>query len=382
MLVNEFPPLPVGGAEIQAERLSTYLARNGWNVWVLTRYANGLPRKEQRNGFQILRPFTAGFQKIRTITFILSSIVILFQMRKQYQILHAHLAFGPAFIAAVMGRLLGKRVIVKLGGSNAIGDIQVSLQTWRGRLRLWVIRRWADVVIALTEVMHNEAVQAGFHSERMKIMNNGISSDEYIYSQSEKEETRRSLGLSEKTVVLFVGRLDPIKSLSTMVDAIDLARHENRSLFFIIVGEGPDRSALEDRVRERNLARYINFVGSQSNIRPYLQSSDIFVLPSKTEGISNALLEAMAAGLVCVATPVGGNNEVLGHGQYGVMVPVGDVQSWARTLIQLGRDENLRRNLGNRARERILKTYDFNVVGSQCENLYTELLSQKFRSVL
>ena len=121
MLVNEFPPLPVGGAETQAERLSACLAQRGWKVWVVTRHADGLPFAETRDGFEILRPKTLGGGKMRTLTFIVFSLLQLYRMRSEYQILHAHLAFGPAFAAALLGRLLGKRVVVKLGGSNAIG---------------------------------------------------------------------------------------------------------------------------------------------------------------------------------------------------------------------------------------------------------------------
>ncbi|MBN8657123.1 MAG: glycosyltransferase, partial [Anaerolineae bacterium] len=115
MLVNEFPPLPVGGAETQAERLSEHFAKNGWNVWVVTRLADGLPEREQRNGFQIVRPKTFGFKKVRTLSFMLSALGYLFANRSKYQILHAHLAFGPAFVAVLFGKLFGKKVIVKLG---------------------------------------------------------------------------------------------------------------------------------------------------------------------------------------------------------------------------------------------------------------------------
>jgi glycosyltransferase involved in cell wall biosynthesis len=100
----------------------------------------------------------------------------------------------------------------------------------------------------------------------------------------------------------------------------------------------------------------------------------MFVLPSITEGISNALLEAMAAGVACLATPVGGNLEVLAQGKYGVLIPVGDVSAWAKAFTEIGNDPALRAKLGQIARERIFSQYDFNVVGAQYEDLYSELL--------
>ncbi len=373
MLVNEFPPLPVGGAETQAERLSAYLAGQGWPVWVITRHAAGLPFNEARTGFQIVRPPTLGIGKMRTITFMLFALIKLYQMRRHYKILHAHLAFGPALVAVLLGHFLGKRVVVKLGGSNAIGDVNVSLNTWRGRLRLAAIRKWADVVVTLTDVMRDEALSVGIPKDRVRLFNNGIDAGAYVFGPSSKEEAKGLLGLSDKTILLFVGRLDPIKSLPTVLDALAIALKSSPSLHFLIVGDGPEKTALEGQSQTLGIEKHITFTGSQKNIRPYLQAADIFVLPSITEGISNALLEAMSAGVACMATPVGGSDEVLAHGKYGKMVPVQDVQAWAEALIELGNDAPQRKRLGDLARQRILNDYDFNVVGAQYEALYMEL---------
>jgi len=375
MLVNEFPPLPVGGAEIQAERLSSYLAGQGWPVWVVTRRGDGLPASEKRNGFTILRPQTLGTGKLRTITFMFFTLVMLFRMRRQYQILHAHLAFGPAFVATMLGRLLHKRVIVKLGGSGSIGDVYTSRRTWRGRLRLAAIRRWADIVIVLTDVMRNEALSAGISPEHIRIFNNGIDASSYRFENA-KENAKHELGLDGKTILLFVGRLDPVKSLSTLLEALALSLDLRPALHLIIVGDGPERIRLETQAKTLGVAKMVEFSGNQKDVRSYLQVADMFVLPSITEGISNALLEAMASGVACLATPVGGNLEVLAQGQYGMLVPVGDVNAWAKAFADLGNDLELRTKLGQVARERILAQYDFNVVGAQYEALYTELLDK------
>lgn len=374
MLVNEFPPLPVGGAETQAERLSSYLAGQGLPVWVITRHGADLPYTEVRDGYQIVRPKTLGTGKMRTLTFMLFGLIKLYQMRHQYKILHAHLAFGPAFVAVLLGHFLGKRVIVKLGGSNAIGDVNVSLNTWRGRLRLAAIRKWADVVVVLTDVMREEALSVGIPKERVRLFNNGIEASAYNFDQYAKEKARGLLGLTEKTVLLFVGRLDPVKSLSTVLDAMAIALKSCPSLHFTVVGDGPEKTHLEDQAQALGIKKNVTFTGNQKNIRHYLQAADIFVLPSFTEGISNALLEAMSAGLACMATPVGGSNEVLEQGAYGKMVPVADVQAWAEALVELGNDASQRSRLGELAKQRILNDYDFNVVGAHYLSLYAELL--------
>lgn len=380
MLVNEFPPLPVGGAETQAERLSEHFAKNGWNVWVVTRLADGLPEREQRNGFQIVRPKTFGSKKVRTLSFMLSALGYLFANRSKYQILHAHLAFGPAFVAVLFGKLFGKKVIVKLGGSNAIGDVQVSMKTWRGRLRFWAIRRWANVVVALTEVMRAEALQIGIPPERVKILNNGIDARAYEFDSAARIAAKQQLGLQENVVVLFVGRLDPVKSLPTLVEAMKTAHQRCPKLRLVIVGDGPERSDLEAQTQTLGIEDSVQFAGNQKNVSLYLRSADMFVLPSFTEGISNALLEAMASGVACLATPVGGNNEVLDHGKYGALVPVANVEAWADALVEYGTDEMKRKQVGQKGRERILNTYDFRVVGAQYEQMYNDLLNENTRN--
>lgn len=380
MLVNEFSPLPIGGAEMQAERLSGYLAKQGCPVWVVTRRAKGLDAVEERNGFTILRPQTTGIGKIRTITFVLSTLVILFKMRKKYEILHAHLAFGPAFAGALIGRLLGKKVIVKLGGSGVIGDVNVSKATLRGRVRLAAIRNWADVVIVLSDVMREEALGAGIPAEKTRVVNNGIDTNFFITEQP-KGDLKAKFGLQGKVVVLFVGRVEPVKSLPTVIEAVSDALSHIPNLHLVVVGDGSERKALEHQAEELGVAEHVTFAGKQKDVRAYLQAADIFVLPSLTEGISNALLEAMASGLACVASSVGGNIDVLGHGKFGLLLPVGDVPRWAEALTVLASDAKKREKLGLMARKQIFATYDFSVVGAAYEAMYAELVNNVKKDV-
>ena len=376
MMVNELPPLPVGGAERQAERLAAYLVRNNWSVWIVTRGAAGLPSVEERNGYTIIRPLTFGHGKLRTITFMLFATIALIRMRSHYGLLHAHLAFGPSFVAILVGRLLGKRVVVKLGNSGSIGDVNTSMKTLRGHLRFAAIKRWADIVIVLSDAMRAEALSIGIPQERLRKFNNGIDASLYLPNRT-KAEAKRSLGLDGKTIVLFVGRLDPIKSVHTALDALSLSLDKLPDLYLIIVGDGPEMDSLVRRTRELDIVSSVAFMGIQQEVRPYLEMADLFVLPSKAEGISNALLEAMSAQIACLAAPVGGNPEVLINEKYGLLVPHGDVNAWVDAILKISSNLELRTKMGMSARERILEEYDFTVVGKKYENLYIELLSRK-----
>jgi glycosyltransferase involved in cell wall biosynthesis len=376
MLVNEFPPLPIGGAEQQAERLASYLARRGWPVWVITRRLNGLPAQETRAGYKVVRPPLFGPGKIRSLTFVLGAIHALWRLRRQYRILHAHLAFGPAFAAVLAGRLLSKRVLIKLGNSGEFGDIHVSQQTLRGRFRLAVFRRWADGVVVLDEVMAGEAQAAGFDPQRLYPMNNGIDARTFA-PHHPRSQAQASLGLTGKVVVLYVGRLAVQKSLPTVIKGLANGLPECPALHLLIVGDGPERPELENQVHLLGLGKHVTFAGRQSNVHPYFEAADLFVLPSAAEGISNALLEGMAAGLACLATPVGGSTEVLDHGRCGVLLRAGDAKAWGQELAKLGNDPDLRSQFGAAARQRVLSQYDFSVVGAQYEDLYARLLGRQ-----
>ncbi len=376
MLVNEFPPLRVGGAERQAERLSRYLNSRGWSVSVITHFRQGLLREERQNGIHIIRPATFGPGKLKTMSFILGTLWRLWRLRKVYKILHAHLGFGAAFAGVVAARLLGKKAIIKLGNSGEFGDILASQKTARGRLRLYVFRHWADIVIVLDEIMKQEVITAGFDPERVRLMSNGIDVAALL-SANPKSRSQSILYPENKIFAIFVGRLTKQKSLTTLLQAVSIAVQSCPSLHLILLGDGPDRLNLEHQAVVFGIAEKVTFAGYHENVGAYLRSAHIFVLPSLSEGISNALLEAMAFGLPCIASSVGGNVEVLDQGKCGVLLPPNDVMAWAQALEEMATTESLRQQMGELAHRRIVENYDFGIIGMKYEELYNDLLNME-----
>ncbi len=375
MLVNEFPPLRVGGAEKQAERLSRYLSLQGWPIWVITRHQRGLAYDELQEGVHVIRPSTVGPGKFKTLSFVLASLWQLWHLRNRYEILHAHLAFGPAFAGVIAARFLGKHSIVKLGNSGEFGDVISSQKSLRGRLRLSVIGRWADLVIVLDEAMKQEAITAGFDAKRLRLMSNGIDALALNASISELER-QITMMPADRIIAIFVGRLTRQKSLNTLLQALAIAIRSCPALHLVLLGEGPERSELEQQVSAMAITDHVTFAGYHANVASYLQNAHMFVLPSISEGISNALLEAMSFGLPCLVSSVGGNPEVLGHGEYGILLPPQDVDAWACALVEMAGEGSRRNAMGALARKRIADTYDFGVVGGKYEELYAELLSK------
>ncbi|MBI5353868.1 MAG: glycosyltransferase [Chloroflexi bacterium] len=380
MLVNEFPPIPTGGAERQAERLAVHLKDKGWPIWVITRRVDGLPAHEQYRGLEIIRPLTAGFGKLKTVTFVLGTMLTLWKLRSKYSILHAHLVFGPAFAAILAARFLGKRVIVKLGNSGEFGDVETSRRTLRGRVRLAMLRKWTDVFIALDDSIYNEILSLGVEPERIRRISNGIDAGNFAPTKT-RSDAKSKLGLLNKVVLIYVGRLAPQKSLPVLLEALQNSLPACPSLHLLLIGDGSERAALEEQAKHLGIEEHVSFLGNQTDVRTYLNAADIFVLPSKAEGISNALLEAMSAGLACVVTKVGGNFEILNSGRCGVLLPAGDVSAWSKSLTELGNDPEKCRALGDAAQTHVRSHFDFSVVGSLYENLYDELLRDAWGGV-
>ncbi len=372
MLVNSFPPVPAGGAERQAERLSTYLGSQNIPVRVITRSAAGLPRTERLPHYWVERIPELGFGKLKTITFMIGATLTLIRHRHSYDILHAHLAFAPALVAALIARLLNKRVIVKYGTSGKYGDIVVSQRTIRGRIRLALLRRWTDMSIALDSAMEEELLQAQFPPERVMRVDNGI--DEQAFIELRNPSAKHALGLANRCVVIYTGRLVSQKSLPILLHAFHDVSTKYPHVHLLIVGQGPEREQLEELAKELGIHPHITFVGNVQDVRPYLSASDIFVLPSEGEGISNALLEAMAAGLACIATTVGGSAEVLDQGACGMLIPVGGQHQLSAALSYLVQNPTAAEHFGRSATQRIQTRYALSVVGEQYRCLYTNLI--------
>jgi glycosyltransferase involved in cell wall biosynthesis len=377
MIINEFGPVS-GGAEKQAERLASYLAAHERPVWIITRRSKGFASAEMIDGYNVLRPATWGPGKLKTVTFVLGTLWHLWRLRRSYKILHAHLLFGPAFAAALAGRILQKHVIVKLGSSGPHGEIQVTRRRFRGLISLALLRRWVDAIIVLDKEMEAEALSAGFPAHRVYSMFNGIETSSFVPSLS-REDAKAALGMSDKILVLYLGRLVSQKSLTTLLEAMNLAVQSCPNLHLMLVGDGSRQEFLQALVASLDIQSHVTFAGKQTNVKPYLNAADIFTLPSEKEGMSNALLEAMSAGLVCLATPVGASSQMLNYGQCGLLLPVGDIYAWGKALVDLGSDPKRRAELGRAAHQRVMAEYDLSVVGARYEAFYQNLLQQDLR---
>jgi len=370
MIISSFYPL-IGGAERQAQRLAAGLADTGVDVCVLTRRYKGMGPYEEIDGVPVYRVLTLGRGALAALSYILSSLLWLLKYGKKYQVIHCHRAESPAIIGIFAKLLYGKKVVVKISG----GDLGLVNQVIRRKLLSAV-----NVFIALTDEMRAKLIRCGFPEAKIVIIPNGVDTNRYMpLSRKAKLSMREKLGLPiDEKLIIFVGRLHPVKGLDTLLYAwqkISQSIGTNKARL-LILGEGPQEPFPRQLVSQLGLEATILFLGRKGNVAKYLQSADTLALPSLSEGLPNALLEAMACGLPVVATDVGGNSEVISDLKNGILVKPKDSGQLAEALIKVLNDGGLAQHLGRQARKAVEERYSLKSVVDQYLGLYENLVSQ------
>jgi glycosyltransferase involved in cell wall biosynthesis len=219
----------------------------------------------------------------------------------------------------------------------------------------------ADRVVGLGEYLHADL--AAFTDEsKVETIPNGIDTERFVPGEDEADEPPTSL--------LYVGRIDEVKNVTLLIEAMALlADRGDESYELTVVGDGDQRDECEKLAVERGVADRIEFVGWQSDVVPYYQRHDVFVLPSVAEGLSNVLMEAQACGLPVVTTDVGGAREVVGA---GAVVRPGDASALAEGIERVA---DLRSpELARTARNHVVDAYSLQAMGEGYAALYEELL--------
>jgi glycosyltransferase involved in cell wall biosynthesis len=173
-----------------------------------------------------------------------------------------------------------------------------------------------------------------------------------------------------RPVVGTIARLAPQKGIDVLLAAVPSLLQAAPGARVVIVGGGPLEDELRARADELGLGEAVSFLGPVENARDLLPSFDVFVLPSRWEGMPIALLEARAAGLPCVATEVGGVRDIVADGADGRVVPVEDADALAGALAELAGDEELRERWGRIARERVAREFPLDAMVRRTELLY------------
>jgi glycosyltransferase involved in cell wall biosynthesis len=178
-------------------------------------------------------------------------------------------------------------------------------------------------------------------------------------------------------VIGVVCALRPEKNLPSLLEAFARIRPAPAALKLAIVGSGPELALLESRATELGLSQDCVFAPASGRVNEWLRAIDIFVLPSRSEALSNALMEAMACGCCAVASNVGGNPELVRHGETGMLFESGDVSGLSALLALLIGNDSLRRRLAAAGMQRIRERFSLRSSVERIEQIYSELIERR-----
>ncbi|MFI9650067.1 glycosyltransferase [Streptomyces sp. NPDC052040] len=358
--------LGLGGAEKQLVLLARGLSARGIRTHLLVMFETGAREEELRHsgvtlvelGFRRRSP--GRFSRLASVRAFLR--FVLFLRRERPQVLQAFL-FHAYVMAAPAARLA--RVPVLLAGRRSLGFFKAGNRPALAVER--VATRWTDFLVANASAIADEVQrEEGVPAAKISVIPNGMRPEEFEIA--EPAEVATSL-----PVVLCVANLAVHKGHRYLLQACAALRDGGHPCTLVLIGDGPERLALQ-RTAER-LGLDVRFLGARTDVTRHLARADAVVLPSLSEGSSNAVAEAMAAGRPVVATAVGGTPELL-EGR-GILVPPADPAALAEGLGRLLGDPDTAAALGRAAREWALANLTADVMVDRYIALYRELLAAR-----
>lgn len=368
MLIQRYYP-HLGGAEQQLRALAPRLLVRGVRPLILTRRLPGTPSWELLDGVAVHR-FPAGGPKLLAASqYAAAALAFLWRERRRVDVLHAHELLSPATVGLAGAWAIRRPLVVKVLRGGVLSDLRALRRRPLGELRWRLYRRWVDRFISLSSEIDRELAGEGVPAERIARIPNGVDAERFGPPEpAERTALRRRLGLDDAPTAIFVGRLAPEKRVGVLARAWPAVRRAVPGAQLLVVGEGPERRELE-----RLPAAGLWLLGRREPVVPYLQASDVFVLPSLAEGLSNAMLEAMACGLCCVVHPHGGARDVLRDRESGRLLPDASAEALGRVLAEALANKEARRRMGERARHVVVQGYSLEATADRLVALYREL---------
>jgi sugar transferase (PEP-CTERM/EpsH1 system associated) len=281
--------------------------------------------------------------------------------RERPDIVHTHTwgALCEGFIAAKLARVPvivhGEHGTMNLRPANRI----VQRVLWNR------VDRLLSVSSTLAATMSEKV---GIDGNRIHVIHNGV--DVARFASGDRRVVRDELRMApDDLLVVTVGRLEPVKDHAALIAAIAQVRCPGR-LKLALVGEGMLRESLEAEVQRHGLGEVVHFLGHRPDIDNVLAAADLFVLSSRSEGLPNGVMEAMAAGVAVVSTAVGGATELVEHGVTGLLVTPRSTQALAQGIETVLCDRSARLEFGENGRRQAVERFAFDRMVEQYEALY------------
>jgi len=265
----------------------------------------------------------------------------------------------------------------RLAGVPAITTRRMDRRVSRGMRTKLMYGSLVQRTVAISPAVRDCLLEANVAADSIELIWDAVDPDGFEPSAA-RAATRSELGIAENEFVMIsMAALVKRKGIDVLIDAAALLVNRDVPVRVLIGGEGEERVALEEQAKRLGVEAQVSFLGWRSDKANLLAAADVFVLPSRAEGVGVAALEAMAAGKAVVASRVGGLSQAVVDGETGSLVEAGNAAALAEALEKLAGDSAMRDSLGKRGRERVLELFSIESQASQYIETYNRVLTMK-----
>jgi len=373
VLNHEIPPVGGGGGRA-AEDLCRVLAKRGHKIKVLTSHLKGLPYKEQRDGYQIIRipslrtqPFRVSF--LSMVVYVLAGLWVGFRLIRAFQpeLIHVHFAVPAGALAWMLSKITRVPYILTAHLGDVPGGVPEKTTEWFRWVFPFTHSIWHDAGVRVAVSQYTRELALQNYSEEMVVIPNGVD------VAALKPQT---IQVNEPPVIVFAGRFmpqkDPLQVVQTLKELTDL------SWKCVMIGDGPLLPDVKKMIVESNMQdRFIltSWI-TPGEVMQWLNGSDILFMPSLSEGLPIVGVQALAKGLAIIASRVGGFVDLVDEAWNGHLIERNDMVNFSVKLRKLLEDQGYLLSLRHASLEKA-KSFEINRIADQYESIFLEMIGQE-----
>jgi glycosyltransferase involved in cell wall biosynthesis len=358
-----YPEISSGG--VQCQTMARLLAPRAEVRVLTTAVDRALPRHAVVDGIRVSRIVVDVRSVVSKIAAARRMLIELVRLTRRSDVVHVHGCSAKNVLVALVSRLLRRRLVLSL---HTAGYDEPAAVKRQGALAWWAFLS-ADLYLSVSPALVDAYLAAGLPATRILHVPNGIDTDRFRpATAAERLDLRRRLSLPERRpVVLFVGFFSQDKQPHVLFDAWLTMQTRGIDTTLVYVGAAASSyfevdedlaGGIKREADVRALGDRVVFAGATHDVQDYFRAADVFVLPSRREGLPVALLEAMACGLPCIASRLpGATDVVIDDGTNGLLAPVGDGDAFAAAITQVLNDAERAAALGRAARETVMRRF-------------------------
>lgn len=377
----------VNGSAIQLRGLGGHLTNRGHKVILVTRrMSDDHPAHQIDNGCLINRVGPAGKSPIMKYLMLPAIAWALIRHRRKFDtvLVSDFKVLGP--ICVIVSKVLGKRCVLRAASCGEMDGSYAYVYDENSRpLKKLIVTvlvkprnvviRFADLFLSITSIITEELVRCKVDRDKIIKFGNGTDLERFRpLTADDKNALLEDLSLPSGHIYMYSGRLARGKGLYTLLKAWKDFSATRSNVHLLLVGSGQGLSMdietnLKDYVENNNLGNSVHFTGAVQHIERYLQASDTFVFPTEAEALSNSAIEAVACGLPCIGTDVGGVPDIVQHQRNGLLIPVNDVRALTEAMVIMHDNPVRAHEYALESRRIAVEQFNFETKATELENI-------------